>query len=311
MSKNKKGAYAIIMTILIITLPLAIIGWYFSKVQVNESDMENKRHSDKFNNTLYFYKGNVLLGTYPCNFDACNYALNNTNDDETYKINYHSGSSEKVRLANYKYAFVSDKQKDSDKIKLLDVTTGEVIDNYDSVKNYNIGIENNYYIVSLDGKYGVIELNDSKKEIIPIQYDFIGLNNRVGTSGRIIADKFIVKEGDTWKLIGTTEDASAPTSQAAIVDYNDNVYVTYNVKYRVYSMDGSLKYYDDFESCKILNEYIETVDSEGKYTISKTIDKLELYSAEDGNIKEYSAKINADGNIDIYVGGQFKETVEI
>lgn len=68
---------------------------------------------------------------------------------------------------------------------------------YKSVKNYGIGINNDYYIVmGVTGNYGVIKIDkDEITTVMPFTYEYIALQNDVDLeNNKLSTDAFIVKK---------------------------------------------------------------------------------------------------------------------
>ena len=143
-NKYKKGALIITLILLIISLPLTIIAIIY---KLNGS-AENPNKEFYYDNHLYFYNSNgELITKYECMFKNCGYAIQ-TNLDNEYNISYYKSDDNLVDgIIDGKYAFISDYKDKQSIVNLYDLENNEVYANYKSVKNYGIGIIDNYYIV--------------------------------------------------------------------------------------------------------------------------------------------------------------------
>lgn len=238
--ERKKGVFLSIIFFLIILIPLTSLSIYYKFFK--EPIEENENHLFHFNNKLYFYENDKLLGTYPCQDNSCDYATFSI-DDDIYDINYYNEKPLiKSTVINGKYVFIKDQKDEENIIVLYDLVDSKVLSKLTLVKNYGIGIENNLFIVkNADNKAGVISLDNTYKVLIPFDYEFIGLNSNINDN-ILYADNFIIKNDDGWGVL-------SPTGGLLSKYFDDAIYLT-NGKY-IEIKDG--EYFDlyDYEHKQI------------------------------------------------------------
>lgn len=311
-NKNKKAAFIIIIILLLITLPLTVVGIYFS---VNKASMENPNHEFKFENKLYFYtNSSKLVGTYECSNSNCDYA-NNTVTDNEFNIDYYKDDKNKIELIDNKYAFIIDSKSEIAPVNLYNVTNNKLLATYKSVKNYGIGINNNYFIVeAINGLYGVISINNDKIKVeLPFNYEFIALQNELDeTSKKIESDTFIVKQDGLWFLTDINSADLTNKTNNTIVSFDSTSYVTYSDAYSIFNNDGTSKIYGSFKSLNYLSNYLEVLDNNGNYyvyNLATSSIASKLYFVNETSV--ISTKINNEGLLEVIIDGETKEIVEI
>ena len=201
---KNKITLVVILVLLICFISLGTYGYIVKLNTLKEEIPENINKEFKFYGSLYFYDNEELLGTYKCNYDTCDYASTMI-DDNNYSLNYYKeATEEKVELINKRYAFINDsKTNNKDEIILYDVINQNVVSTLSGIKNYSIGIDNDYIIVrNHENKWGVMKMSGNAGLIIDYQYDFIGLINNINSeSNKIISNHFKVKDLKGRKII--------------------------------------------------------------------------------------------------------------
>lgn len=312
MAKHKKISFIISVVMLAIFLPLTIIGIIYHKIYNTE---KNPNHEFHYNNKLYFYDSmNNLIGTYDCNYENCGYAEELIEDDE-YKINYFKMFGiEKKAIVNDRYAIIADYKDTEDEIIIYDIVNNNKLKTYTGYKIYGVGIANNYVVlINEDNMYGVMKFDERPEQILPFEYEFIGLQNEIDQEQRKIAsNNFIVKKDGTWGI--SDENGSILTSSllSPIVALNDSSFImNTDDNYSIYNYDGSIKLNGVFKSLNYLSNYLEIRDLNNKYYILN-IDSLEsvsqTYEITDESL--ITSRINGD-KLEVVIDGEIKETIDI
>lgn len=316
MMKNRKITLWVIIVLLIIFIPITI---FSSIMHFKNADplVENKNHDFKYNGKLYFYNKNELLGTYTCkNTDGyCDYAVT------TVKSNYSLDEkklekSTKLSLIDNQYAFLMDaKTTDlaTSQIFLYDVLSNKMLAKYMEVKNYGVGIEDNYYIVkNTNNKWGVISIGEKLNVEIPFEYDYIGLANRENNeTGEIEADIFAVLKEDKWQLIDVNEAAFTDLLSNEIVSYNSKYVVVKDVDF-VSLMDfNNMRYLNMYQYINFYDKYLTIIDSLNQfylYDLNSNMKVSESYSV--SSIEDVDLE-NSQNEIIIKINGETKERIAI
>ena len=312
MNKYKKGSLIIAIIALVITLPLTVIGIIYNK-EIKDVDNPNKEFY--YNNKLYFYSNTGdLIGTYECNFKNCGYATQ-TNSDEEYGINYYKSSKKNTDLIDNRYAFIADYKEEQGAINLYDIKNNKSMAMYKSVKNYGIGINNDYYIVmGVTGNYGVIKIDKDKiTTVMPFTYEYIALQNDVDLeNNKLSTDAFIVKKDGKWYLTDTNEAVFTEKMLDPIIAFDTKTFITKNENYNLYNYDGTPKLFGNYKYLNYISKYIEVLDSNNNYYILD-INNLTIvsntYSVNDKS--EINTNINDENKIEIKIGNEVKQTIEI
>ncbi len=312
MNKYKKGALIIAIIALVITLPLTVMGIIYNK---EIKDIDNLNKEFYYNNKLYFYSNTGdLIGTYECNFKNCGYATQTINDEE-YGINYYKSSKKSTDLIDNRYAFIADYKEEQGAINLYDIKNNKSMAMYKSVKNYGIGINNDYYIVmGVTGNYGVIKIDkDEITTVIPFTYEYIALQNDVDLeNNKLSTDAFIVKKDGKWYLTDTNEAVFTEKMLDPIIAFDTKTFITKNENYNLYNYDGTSKLFGNYKYLNYISKYIEVLDSNNNYYILD-INNLTIvsntYTVNDNS--EINANINDENKIEIKIGNEVKQTIEI
>ncbi|MBQ9834116.1 MAG: hypothetical protein IJO33_02885 [Bacilli bacterium] len=184
MEKNKYTFYSIII-FLIIFIPCSIYGTY-----MHIKTTANLNHEFKFNNKLYFYENDKLLGTYSCLSDNCDYAIN---------------SNSKSSIINSKYTFI----KDDKKIYLYEITSGENLKTYDDVRS----LMDNVFKVSQNGLWGAISVGTTVNNLLDCNFNDLEFKN----------NRFIVLKDNKWGIYQGQNELFS--SELKIKDFNEELVI--------------------------------------------------------------------------------------
>ena len=192
--KTKKSTLITIIVLLVIFLPLAIYGTYAS--HRGEVEVKNVNKDFYFNGFLYFYdESGKEKGRYECVSTDCGY-VNTIIDDDEYNINYYEdGQEEKLAYSNNDFALIQDNAE----IFVYSLKLNQRIVTFKAVKDYHAKINGEAIIAqNEEGKWGVLML-PNMTTIIPYEYDFIGLANKL-VDGKLDISTLIVKDanGNQW-----------------------------------------------------------------------------------------------------------------
>ena len=235
----RKATFCVIIVLLVFFLPITI----FSTTKAIQKAMyvENPLHEFKFENKLYFYDGEQLLGTYPChNFpNVCEYATFTVPTPYEYQLReYIPENTTPVGVINKRYAFLVDTTMDkitNALITLYDLQEGSELSKYKEIKDYGTLLNNNLFIVKgLTDKYGVISLNEKVNLNIPLDYEYIGLVELYDENGLLNADRFVTYRNGLWQIIGSDNSAMSDSFSEAIITYNKTYLVLKNENQDMY-----------------------------------------------------------------------------
>ena len=305
-NKYKKGAFFIVLGLFIIFLPLTIAAVYF---KVNADNPNKMFH---YGDKLYFYNGKDLLGTYKCQYENCSYAREVIKDDD-YFIDYNKTGGQ-TGIINNKYAFISDYKDSQNIVYLYDIENGSSAITYKSYKYYGIGIKDDHFIVEApNGKYGVIQVKNKVKIVLPYEYDYIAAANVL--DGNKLSDKFIALKNGKWALLDNNGNELTSEFNNPIVSYDDSVVVIKNnAYYSLYSYTGTIKPAANaysFKNLRFISKYLEITDLSDKYYIydpQSSTKKSDMYNV----YGDTTVETKLSGNvIEVIINGNFKESVEI
>lgn len=246
--ENKKPTLITIVVLLLIFTPLTIIGLLFRD---NRHPLEeNPTHEFFYKGHLWFYDSeDNYLSDYECMTEVCDYTTTIINDD-TYGIKYYKdGVNNKLKLLNDKYTFLTDGAV----VYLYDSFSGSTLQTYKGIKNYGTTINGDYYIVENNNDlWGVLMVNEALASILPFEYDFISLPNKLLNDNVLDSSKFIVLKDSKWFIVNNENSAVSGKLDDPIIDLNDNyIFTKNNNQIRIFSYDN----YEYLTSFKV-NDYI-------------------------------------------------------
>ena len=268
--KNKRITLWVIIFLLIVFLPITI----FSTVmhyQNTRPKEENPNHEFKHDGKLYFYQHNTLLGTYSCeNFtEYCDIADSIVNS--TYSLNEKNiESNTKLPIVNKRFVFLRDSKTEElaeSNILLYDLSLKRVIGKYKEVKNYGVGIENDYYIMKNENDlWGIVSFEEGINLKIPFTYDYIGLTNKINSeTNKVESNIFAIQKEGKWRLIDINGATFTEQINSEIFSYNNEYIILkennnmHLVNYSLNEIFGSVKYINFY------NKYLEIIDTNNLY----------------------------------------------
>lgn len=258
---NKKTVLITIVVLLFLFTPLTIIS---SLVRKGENPLEeNSSHQFFYKGYLWFYDENdKFLSKYECGTEICEYTKPII-DDNTYGLNYYLDGNITLENINNHFAFITDGAI----INLINIETGTVLQKYKAIKNYNTNLANDIFIIqNTEGVWGVLSLGNNIRMVIPFEYDFLGLANKINDK-TLNTDKFIGLKDSKWVLIDNNNSALSSYFEEPIIDYNNNYIITKN--------DNEINFYS-YQGTKYLENYqIKNYILEDKY-IGVIVDNLLL-----------------------------------
>ena len=306
--ENKKSVLITIIVLLVIFIPLTILG-YFNRSESKKN--ENPNHELYYQGYLWFYNAsNELIYKYQCQTETCGLAKGSIDDDSFGIYYYKDGNIENIPLINDRFAFILD----GEYIYLYNIETDLKLSTLKAVKNYNTIIENNTYLMqNHDGLWGVFSLNENIEQILPYEYDFIGLPNRLNYENNLSTESFIAFKNPAWFIVVNIGSNLTTAYNYPIIDYSYNYVVCKEAetsKIHIYDYEG--------------NEYLKEVNIkkhifESNYTGIIVDNVLYIYN----NLAEDYLKIisvpeggnvtmeTAEDIINIKINGEIVETLEI
>ena len=155
------------------------------------------------------------------------------------------------------YAFITDGVI----ISLYNISLGKSMQTYKEVKNYNINLQNNVYILkNNDDLWGVLSVSENLRAVLPFEYDFIGLKTNNVNENNLLIDKYIVLQDNHWFLVDSMNNVLSGKIENPIIDYDE--------KYLFSKIADEIKIYD-YEGNELLDNYIinDYIISDGYYGI--------------------------------------------
>ncbi len=274
MAANKTVSLVIIIILLLATITAIVLGVY-GKTQTPEVK----------NEILEFTVGNVKIGEYTCTSGGYCTVAPETIDDKSLDF-YNDSSIDKLEVMNNKYAFVLDgKDLTTTDIKIHDLINNTTIGEYQQIKNYTVGIEDNILIVKKSGYWGLIKLTETGiEELIPNQYDYIGLHNVMNNDQQLINDEFLVLSNDKYMILNPNGLELSTSFDDEIIAYNGNYLITKNNEFSLYDYRGNELLIDiRAENIILLGRYAAVYDQE-----EKEVKIIEISSETVSSSYEYS-----------------------
>ncbi|MCI9279986.1 MAG: hypothetical protein HFJ02_04220 [Bacilli bacterium] len=226
--KKNKLTLILIVVLLVLFLPLSISSFILHKKYTTPVVINPKREF-KFENKLYFYRGNNLLGTYDCeNFnDFCDYA-STKEEEKKYILKEPESLGGRLSLINNRFAFLIDSptsKLNEAPVLLYDLTRNNVIGSYKEIKNYGMGLDKDYYIIKNEKDlWGVMTFSDGIELALPFNYEFIGINNSLSENGLLNSNIFVAMKDNEWQLFDSKGQELSPVFKSEIYNY-DNHYI--------------------------------------------------------------------------------------
>lgn len=301
--KDKKTLITIIV-LLVIFLPLGLVGTikHFSIPSKIDNEKNNPNKDFIYNNKVYFYNGDKLMGTYDCS--DC-FIADTIIDDENYHTNYYKGGSKALPGVINNFFSIFKKQ---DSYVLYNVAGKNIIDEYREIKNYNTEATSNFLINRKNNGWGIAFLEIGKISI-PSEYDYIALPSHL-INKKLDSSKFIVKQNSLWFILNDDGTIFKNAIRSEITDFNNNYYITYDNSYHIYDYSGIEKL-ENLTKTNVygVGDYIFIVNDNGLF-IYKNCDEaiLKFVSLPDYNELYFSVEENG---IDVIIDGNVTETLEL
>lgn len=256
---SKTFAFVLILVAFIASLVIGING---TRIRIHNY-IESKKpkpivlHEFYEDNKLWYYRPGTyeIQGTYECNGKGiyCGYAYELV-DDSSYSLRYYLSNTiiyySQIIAGDYSFIVDAentpeegDTQYRNEKIKLLKISSGEVISEFSAVKSYSelSGINESFIVRDLDGKWGVIQVTATGPEgKVPFIYDYIGMHTYNQNELPSVINKYVAKKGNSWYVIDNTGKEIISGVPEPIYGYEGTVAITKdsNDKYNVYSANG-------------------------------------------------------------------------
>ncbi len=308
--KNKKIALINIVILLVIFLPITIIG--LVKHIQDSAVIENPNHDFFYDNSLWFYDAkDNLINTYKCKSSICELAKPII-DDDTYHINYYKdGVDDVIKYNGSSHTFIND----NNVISLYDIRNGKSFINLKSIKTYNTTLDNNLYIVQngINNLWGVIKIDNTGtndfKNIIPLDYEFIGLKNKLTEDGKLDTETFIVSKNSMWYLINQTNTTMCQAIDMPLVDYSPNYIIGYRDEYMIFNYNGE-RLYEQYhiDSYTYADKYIGLIQDQTLY-VYNNIELLKTYELS-GDNNDISFTYS-DNKLNISIGNLLLDSLNV
>lgn len=284
--KLQKISLIVIIVLLFLFLPLTGYSFYLNS-QSNQVNKE-KENVDKeflFDGKLWFYnEKNELLGTYTCEHTYCDYGSSYENDSSYAIDSYVPEEQLYLPMVNDRYVFLKDtEEKDSHEVFLFDIKNNLSFktNSYASVKNYQIGLKNNLFIVESKEHFGVLELNDLPVLKLSSTYDFIGIPKSQLEDDALLTDYFITLKNNEWMIIEQNEAKLTSGIEEEIVTFTGEHIITQDVNKNYHIKD--------YQNTNVLTEDFVNLHFVDRYLACTTKDEFYIY---DLTRKEIISKIH-------------------
>lgn len=302
--KDKKTLISIIV-LLVIFLPLAIYGTINHMQNANVTIDDNPDKAFIHNNKVYNYENGVLNATYTCT-GVCE-AVTSEIKDTTYGINYYrrGEAPDPTMLTNGFAVF-----KENNQGVLYSFPLEKKIITFDSIKTYNIEHTNPIMIMTSNGKSGVTSL-ETMELIIPLEYDFIGIPNRV-TSGVLDTSRFIAKNASLWYVLENDGSYNHEPFRETIIDFNNNYVIVENMsQYKIYDYTPERNQYlkdQIFKGVYCIGDFVITISESNELKLYVDVEQEPIESKVLTEYSEIDFEL-MENKIDIYLDNELKESI--
>lgn len=277
---------------------------------------DNPNHEFFYKGKLWFYtESGTLLGTYTCETSNCGYATS-TYDDKKYLIDSYEPTDQELTLPLQSIVFLTDQNEPEPKKYFLYDIEKQIPNKsliFSSVKNYGKGIEDSIYIVENEQhKYGVVQVTNQMTPLIPFQYDFIGLPNQLNEDGKMIADAFIVKQGDVWSIISRNNTSLTTPMDGQIINFQkDNIILAKDGIYTLVDYQGNEVIDQEFKKLSYTGKFLNCTDEEGYFYIMD-IATQNIYGEKILLEENDKVRTNLNGSkIEIYINDELKDGINV
>ena len=305
-----KKTLVVIIVLLVIFVPLAVMGTYQHITKEEQEIAENVNHEFIFNNRVYFYVDDNLVGTYECSNCA---TVEPIVDDENYHTNYYKyGTLDFDEILSPSLAMF----KEGDKIIVYNIVLNMKLNVlYDAIKTYGVKNSNNLILAQNGSSWQALTLNETGLvTAISGTYDYIGIPSHI-IDDVLDSSKVIVKSGNNWQIIDVNNNESIVLSNQEIVDFNDNYYVVYSDAYRIYNASNNMEVLDNVvkKHVAMIGDYILIV------TDTKVTDTNNLLVYENNNLNTFETYplpafediyfTITDNNLNVILDGNLQESM--
>mgnify|MGYP000324978101 FL=1 len=307
-----KKTLVVIIVLLVIFVPLAVMGTYQHITKEEQEIAENVHHEFIFNNRVYFYVDDNLVGTYECSNCA---TVEPIVDDENYHTNYYKyGTLDFDEILSPSLAMF----KEGDKIIVYNIVLNMKLNVlYDAIKTYGVKNSNNLILAQNGSSWQALTLNETGLvTAISGTYDYIGIPSHI-IDDVLDSSKVIVKSGNNWQIIDVNNNESIVLSNQEIVDFNDNYYVVYSDAYRIYNASNNMEVLDNVvkKHVAMIGDYILIV------TDTKVTDTNNLLVYENNNLNTFETYplpafediyfTITDNNLNVILDGNLQESIAL
>ncbi len=318
--KSQKIAFLIILVLLVIFVPLGGYSLYLHFANHLNSQIptfgDNPNKELYYNGMLWFYNSNgEILGTYSCEHPVCRYAISYENDKDYPIDSYQSEETLYIPIILDQYVFIQDNEsEDSTETFLYDIKNNFSYKSvsYASIKNYQLGLENSYFIVeNSEHQFGVLQVDFLATLVVPYSYDFIGVIDDGVGEAPLHVSSFVAKSGTEWYIIDANDVKLTQSILEPIVTYNDTYIITEREDtFHLLNYSGEQVLEGDFEYLAFIDQYISCKTFDGTfyvYDLNTNEMISDVYDVEEQDTA--IAKLNDNNEIEIEINGKVVETI--
>lgn len=319
--KLQKASLFVILGLLIIFLPATVYGMYLKKEKIANTNklLTNEKKELFYNGRLWFYdeKGE-LLGTYVCEHTFCDIGESVENDSEYAIDSYISEEQVKLPIINNQYVFLKDSDEETSQMVFLhDIKNNLSYKNksYYSVKNYQVGLKDNLFIVEdINHLFGVLAIDEFATMRIKNNYNFIGVANLGFENDKLISDFFVAEKNNSWSILDAKEGGElARNLKEQIVTFTGEYIITKDelLNYHVYDYDNKKALEEDFQNLFFVGRFLacQINDEFYIYDLKNQVAISNVHSVRKNDIVE--ADINSENKLEIKVNGKIKESIPV
>lgn len=316
--KLQKISLVVIVLLLFLCLPLTGYGIYLNfSEDKKETTKENVNKEFFFDGKLWFYnEKNELLGTYACEHTYCDYGSSYEND-ATYAIDAYVPLEQLVLpIVKNQYVFLRDTEEfESHEVFLYDIKNNLSFktNSYASVKNYQIGLKNNLFIVESNNHFGVLEIQNLPILKLSATYDFIGIPKSQLEGEELLTDYFIALKDDEWMIIEQNEAKLTSDIKEEIVTFTGKEIITRDVSsnYHVKDYQNNNILEGDFINLSFVDRYLAcTTETEFYiYDFNKQENISETHTITSSD--KIETELNSKNEIVITINDVIVETIAI
>ncbi len=315
--KLQKISFFIILFLLLLFLPLTGYSMYLKMTYVKpDTTLVNENKEMFYAGKLWFYDDlGKLLGTYDCQNEYCAYGSSFSEDDQ-YAIDFYKTTNETyLPIINNRFVFIKDeKNKNSHELSFLDLQQPSSYKGlkYTSVKNYQVGLEDNLYIIqNKEKKYGVLQINTMPMSVIAPTYDFIGVVNQLNDNKHLIADYFVALKDQEWMIIDKNDAKLTDGITDEIVNFNGSYVITQdeNQLVHVVNYKNEMALEGDYVSLSFVGKYLFCQTEQVIYLYDLARNELVSAEHEVGPTDTFMATITDSNVIEISINDEVVEKI--